>query len=141
MKHTILNIRNIFAAITLSAAFVAISVPASAKEKKAPISFSTVQPTIKYIGSDKSSSLFLIEMNTDEPVYFHLVVKDADGTELYRQAFESTKFQKYFKLVNEGEGKAINVQFSLEPLVGADKVSFSATSSSPLNEDVVISRI
>ena len=141
MKHTFLSIRNIFAAITLSAAFVAISVPASAKEKKASISFSTAQPTIKYIGSDKSSSLFLIEMNTNETVYFHLVVRDADGTELYRQAYESTKFQKYFKLVNEGDAKALNIQFSLEPLVGGEKVSYSATSSSPLNEEVVISKI
>ena len=141
MKHTFLNVRNIFAAITLSAAFAAISIPASAKEKKAPIAFSTVQPSIKYIGSDKSSSLFLIEMTTVEPVFFYLVVRDADGTELYRQAYESAKFQKYFKLVNEGDSKAINVQFSLEPVVGDDKVTFKATSSSPLNEDVVISKI
>jgi hypothetical protein len=141
MKHTFLSARNIFVAITLSAAFVAISVPASAKEKKAPISFSAAQPSIKYIGSDKSSSLFLIEMNTNEPVLFQLVVKDADGTELYRQAYETTRFQKYFKLVNEGDAKAMNIQFSLEPIVGGEKITYTAISSSPLNEDVVISKI
>src|SRR6186713_3223478 len=114
MKQQFFKIRNILAGLTLSVCMVAVAIPASAKQKKAEINTSTIQPVVKYIGSDAGSSLFSVQMNTEAPVYFQVVIKDSEGNELFRQGYESSKFEQHFKLVNEGLDDAMDLSFSIE---------------------------
>jgi hypothetical protein len=140
MKQQFFKIRNILTGLTLSACMVAIAMPASAKPKKNEINTSAIQPIVKYIGSDPGSSLFSVKMNTETSVYFQLVIKDGEGNELFRQGYESSKFEQYFKMVNEGTGDEMNLSFSIEILPGGEVYTFQASSPSPLVKDVIITK-
>jgi hypothetical protein len=142
MKKQLFNIRRIFIGLALSGMMVAISSTSFASGKKEAVKPTVnIQPAIEYIGENGAETLLHVSFETEAAVKFELVVTDAGGDVLYSNEFETAKFSKYLKLVNEGNGDATAVSVSIRTLPNGTVHSFGVSSEEKTVKSVSVTKI
>ena len=143
MKKNSFKIRTILVGLLATFATVSISVPAMANRKSQPASpVHTIQPTVKFLGSENNSSLFSVAFNNDAPVKFDVIIQDADGEVIFNQTFESSKFAKTFKLVNENtDANPEGLSFHIQVKPTGEQHSFEVSNETELVTEVEIVKL
>lgn len=146
MKKNIFNLRKVFTGIALTGMMVAVSVPSIAKSNKkstlAVAAAPAIQPALEYIGTDGNSGTVLhVNFTSEKAVKFELNVTDADGELLYSKEFEATKFSKYIKLVNEGNGATNGLVVTVRTLPNGATHSFNVATEDKVINEVSVNKL
>jgi len=143
MKKHFFKIRSI--AVGLLATFVTltISVPALANRKiQADSIAQAIQPSVTFLRSEDNSPLFTISLENETPVKFELIIKDATGEEIFKEIYETAKFLKVFKLVDENvTGDPLGLSFQVQVLPNGVKHNFEVSGTTEYVKEVEITKL
>jgi hypothetical protein len=137
MKHTFISSRSVVASLALSVTMLLAGFSATAKDEKQDSTIN-ISPIVEYVGSNENSSLYSLEVNSEKPVKYSLVVSDAEGTELLSQEFEAAKITRYFKLIDDGNIDIYNVTFTVRSLPNGVSHVFKVSSDLKFEKKVVV---
>ena len=79
------------------------------------LSSASIQPSVKYVGSDEKGSAFLVKVDAPSAITFEVIIKDKAGMILFSKVFESANFSKTFKVLEEDENSK-ELTFSITTL-------------------------
>jgi len=134
MKKVLINTR-IFAialATTFSTGFIS---PALANEEK-----KTIPVELQFAGKIESQSVFLLSFNNIEESAYTIIVRDENGSVLYRDNVKGGKITKKF-LVNTEEMGNVAIQFEIIGKKSEKKVVYEVNKQARLVEDLVINKV
>ena len=98
------------------------------------------QPAVEFVGTDISSSTFHVTFNAEKQVKFELNVRDEDGDVLFRNTYETEKFSKYIKLMNDGGETGSKLYFTIRVLPNGKVHTFDVSSNVKLVNDVIVTK-
>lgn len=67
------------------------------------LSSPSIQPSVKYVGSDENGSAFQVKVEAPSAVTFEVMIKDKAGMILFTKVFEAASFSKTFRVQEEDE--------------------------------------
>jgi hypothetical protein len=141
MKQTFFKLRTASFILALSGLMITLSVPTFANDKKkiGAIANSSMQPIVKYLGSDSSGASFLVTMDAAVPVTFELAIKDKEGIQLFTRVFESASFSKTFKVVSNEPGN-MQLDFTIKTLPDGNITTFSVSSEEKTVTEIAVTK-
>jgi hypothetical protein len=140
MKQLFFKLRTETMILALSGLMITASIPTFAKDKKIEIlSSASIQPSVKYVGTDEKGSGFLVKFDAAAPVKFEVNIKNKAGIVLYSQVFESASFTKVFR-VEPSENGDLLLSFTVKTLPDGNQQVFNVTSHDRLITEVVVKK-
>lgn len=140
MKQLFFKLRTETMIVALSGLMITASIPSFANNKKIEaLSSASIQPSVKYVGTDEKGSSFLVKVDAATPVKFEVNIKNNAGTVLYSQAFESAGFAKTF-LVENNENNDLQLSFTIKTLTDGNQHTFNVNSEEKLIKEVVVKK-
>jgi hypothetical protein len=79
------------------------------------LSSATIQPSVKYVGSDDNGSSFLVKVDAPTAVTFEVSIKDKAGMILFTKVFEAVSFSKTFKVLEDDNSKELTFSITTLP--------------------------
>jgi hypothetical protein len=79
------------------------------------LSSASIQPSVKYVGSDENGSSFQVKVDAPSAVTFEVMIKDKAGMILFSKVFEAASFSKTFRVMEEDENSR-ELTFSITTL-------------------------
>jgi hypothetical protein len=79
------------------------------------LSSATIQPSVKYVGSDDNGSSFLVKVDAPTAVTFEVSIKDKTGMILFTKVFEAASFSKTFKVLEDDNSKELTFSITTLP--------------------------
>ena len=141
MNQHFFNIKNIAKQFFLGGLIIFFTLPAFAKNKQKSVEpVSTTQPALQVVVSDESSMLLSVQYETEGPVRFEVIIRDEAGNLLFSKSYESSKFLKQFKLVNETGGNNVPVSVSIQ-LAGGIQFNYTVNSMVAVVKEVHINKV
>lgn len=129
MKKTIIT----FASLVLLA-----SSPVFAKKSNIEIlSTASIQPSVKYIGSDDNGSAYEVKVEAPAAISFEVKIKDRSGSILFSKVFEAASFSKTFKVMEDGENSK-ELTFSITTLPDGKANNFKVSTEEKAVTEVSI---
>jgi hypothetical protein len=143
MKKKSYKIRTILVGLLATLISIVCSVPALANQKNnAAASLQTIQPTVKFVGSENGNALFSVVFENEVPVKFEIAIEDAQGEIIFKQTYEASKFSKVFKLVNEVPGNnPSGLSFKIQVLPTGVIHNFEISSTIKTFNEVAITKL
>jgi hypothetical protein len=141
MNQHFFNIRNIAKQLFLGGLIIFLALPVFAKNKQRIVEpISAGQPALQVVTSDESSMILSVQYETELPVKFDVIIKDEAGNTLYRKSYESSKFLKQFKLVNETGGNNAPVSVAIQ-LAGGMQFNYTVHNIVDVVKEVHINKV
>ncbi|CAN5799462.1 hypothetical protein BH10BAC3_BH10BAC3_17960 [soil metagenome] len=141
MNQHFFNIRNITKQLFLGGLIIFLALPVFTKNKQKNVEpVSTNQPALQVVTSDESSTLLSLQYETEVPVKFDVIIRDEAGNLLYRKSYESSRFLKQFKLVNETGGNNAPVSVAIQ-LAGGIQFNYTVNSMVAVVKEVHINKV
>lgn len=143
MKKHSFKIRSIAVGLLASLLTLTISVPALANRKvQADSASQAIQPSVTFLRSEDNSSLFTVSLENETPVKFELVIKDAVGEEIFKETYETSKFSKVFKVVNESViSDPLGLSFQIRVLPNGVKHNFEVSTTIEHVKEIEITKL
>jgi hypothetical protein len=140
MKQTFFKLRTASIILALSGLMITLSVPSFAGNKNIEIlSGASVQPSVKFLGTDNNSASFLVQLDAAAPVKFELNIKDKAGVSLFSQVFEAATFSKTFKMLTDGDAN-LQLTFTVKTLPDGKLNSFAVSTQEKTVTEVVVTK-
>jgi hypothetical protein len=79
------------------------------------LSPASIQPSVKYVGSDENGSAYQVKVDAPTAVAFEVMIKDKTGMILFTKVFEAASFSKTFKVL-EDDDNSRELTFSITSL-------------------------
>lgn len=79
------------------------------------LSPASIQPSVKYVGSDENGSAYQVKVDAPTAVAFEVMIKDKTGMILFTKVFEAASFSKTFKVL-EDDDNSKELTFSITSL-------------------------
>ena len=79
------------------------------------LSTTSIQPSVKYVGSDENGSSFVVKVDAPSPVTFEVTIKDKAGVLLFTKTFEAASFSKTFKVLENENSKELTFSITTLP--------------------------
>jgi hypothetical protein len=79
------------------------------------LSSASIQPSVKYVGSDENGSAYQVKVDAPTVVPFEVTIKDKAGMILFTKVFEAASFSKTFKVL-EDDDNSKELTFSITSL-------------------------
>jgi hypothetical protein len=140
MKQYFFKIRSVIFSLAITGAMITAAMPAFANKNKgtnAPIV--STQPAVEIVGNDFSSSTFHVTFNAEKQVKLELKVRDENGVVLFKNTYETERFSRYIKLINDGEERP-KLYFTIRVLPNGEVHTFDVSSNVKLVNDVIVTR-
>jgi hypothetical protein len=90
------------------------------------LSTASIQPSVKYVGSDENGSAFLVKVDAPTAVTFEVTIKDKAGMLLFTKVFEAASFSKTFKVL-EDDDNSKELTFSITTLPDGKSNNFKVS--------------
>ncbi|MES2647723.1 MAG: hypothetical protein V4717_12650 [Bacteroidota bacterium] len=140
MKHTFVSLKTTLFCLGITGFMATISSPVMAHgNKDNNITAVSSQPAVSYVNTDDAGSTFRVTFDTQTKAKFELSVQDANGNILFKGIYESDKFSKYIKLLEEGVDIA-DLSFSIRVITTGQVHTFNVSSNTVLIKDVVVKK-
>jgi hypothetical protein len=140
MKHAFLNLKTIFLCLGVTGFMAIISSPAIARGKKNnTITAVSSQPAVTYVNTDATGSTFKVTFDTESKAKFELSVQDVNGNVLFKGIYESDKFSKYIKLLDEGFD-VTDLSFSIRVIPNGQVHNFNVNANTVFIKDVIVKK-
>lgn len=140
MKQNFFKLRTASIILALSGLMITLSVPSFAGNKNIEIlSGASIQPSVKFIGTDNNSASFLVQLDAATPVKFELTIKDKTGVSLFSQVFEAATFSKTFKMLTDGDAN-LQLTFTVKTLPDGKLNSFAVSTEEKTVTEVVVTK-
>lgn len=140
MKKHSYKLRNILTGLFATIVTFTLALPAMANNKSKAIK-AALTPVVSYLGSEHNNPLFSVELENETPAKFEISIRDTDGSVLYKEIYEASKFSKVFKLVNEEKAIPAGLTFRIRELNTGVYHNFEVSTSTELVRDVEISKL
>ncbi|CAN5799331.1 hypothetical protein BH10BAC3_BH10BAC3_17930 [soil metagenome] len=137
MKQSFFKIRKVIYSLAITGTMVAFTAPVFATDKKDVNPVICAEPVVEIVGTDVSSSVFHVTLNTESKVKFELSVRGINGDVLFKDIYESENFSKYIKLVSDGDEMS-NLSFAIRLLPNGKVHTFDVSSNVKLVKNVVV---
>lgn len=140
MKQAFFKFRKQVMILALSGIMISAYTPSFANNKQSEtILANSVQPTVNYVGSDASSSVFLVKVDAASPAKFEVSIKNSLGIVFYSQVFEAATFAKTFRIENADRAN-LNLSFTIKTLADNQQQTFNVASEEKMVTDVVVKK-
>lgn len=140
MKQLFFKLRTETMIVALSGLMITASIPSFANNKKIEsLSSASIQPSVKYVGTNDKGSSFLVKVDAAAPVKFQVYIKNDAGVVLYSRAFESAGFAKTF-LVENTEYNDLQLSFTIKTLADGKEQTFNVNSEERVVNEVVVKK-
>jgi hypothetical protein len=142
MNKIIVNAKNAFTLLAITAASVAFTANADAagshvSKKHNAGSASTAE--VSYIGSQEGQPLFSVSYNNNEGGRFGVSITDAEGDQLFQAYYRDRKFDKKFKISDAApRGKLL---LTIHNFQDNSEQSFEINANTRLVEDVEVKEV
>ena len=141
MHQHFFSIKNIVKQLFVAGLIALVSLPVFANKNKQPIeAVMQAQPELKVIKSDDTGTLLDVKFDTETPVKFDIVIRDEAGNLIYRKNYESSKFSKQFKLVNEPGLNSGNLSVAIY-LAGGKQFNYSVYNTVEVVKEVQVAKL
>ena len=140
MKQYFFKIRTVIFSLVITGAMATVAVLPVLANKEVTQPALNNQPAVEFVGTDVSSSTFHVTFNAEKQVKFELNVRDEDGDVLFRNTYETEKFSKYIKLMNDGGETGSKLYFTIRVLPNGKVHTFDVSSNVKLVNDVIVTK-
>jgi hypothetical protein len=141
MNQHFFSIKNVVKQLFIAGLIAFVSLPVFANKYKQRVEAENYpRPTIQVSKADESTTILMVQFDTNTPAKYDIIIRDEAGNLIYRKTYQTSTAARQFKLVEEPESSGSNLSVEIQ-LADGKQFNYLINNTIDVVKDTRVSRL